>query len=51
MLKTKTGVTGQLVLGSGLVATLLSKEIYVVTAEVGIINLIVANVIATIIKY
>ncbi len=34
-LKTKTGVTGTLVLGVGVSAALLSKEIYVVNAEVG----------------
>ena len=33
-LKTKTGVTGTLVLGVGVSAALLSKEIYVVNAEV-----------------
>ena len=40
LLKAKTGSTGKLALGIGVGALLLSKEIYVVTNEVGVTRII-----------
>ena len=40
LLKAKTGNTGKLALGIGVGALLLSKEIYVVTNEVGVTRII-----------